>query len=340
VQPQLAAECRSRGSPELSGSIDWYAARAAGVVAYVLLTSGVVLGTALSGRARLRRWPAFAITDVHRFVAVLSGVFIAVHVLAISLDTYTPFSLVQIVVPGASSYRPLWVALGIVSAELLAAIAVTNVLRTRLPYRLWRRVHYLTFAVWAGATVHGLGAGTDAGAGWLRVLYSVSIAAVVATVAWRVAPRAGSTVRGVTAAALFGLVVVLGLGLLPHGLGATRTAKAATSPPSAFADSFSGSVQQRQGSEAALVSVVGRGSGSRPVLVRIDLVTDDGETITDTSLQVRDLTTGTVCSGTVSSAGADGFSGTCTFPGGTSRSVSGTWQISGRSVQGSLRLRA
>lgn len=175
--------------------IDWYAARAAGVVAYALLTSGVLLGVLLGGRARLRRWPAFAVTDVHRFVALLAGAFVALHVAAVLLDGYVHFSLAQALLPGASSYRPFWTALGTVALELLTAIGISNLLRKRLGHSRWRRIHYLTFAVWAGATAHGVGAGTDVGAEWLRLLYVVSVGGVAAAVAWRVGRAAAAPVR-------------------------------------------------------------------------------------------------------------------------------------------------
>jgi sulfoxide reductase heme-binding subunit YedZ len=166
--------------------IDWSAARAAGVVAYALLTSGVLLGVLLAGRARLPRWPAFAVTDVHRFVSILTGVFVAIHVYALLLDKYAHVSVVTLMVPGASSYRPFWLALGTIALELLLAVALSNVLRKRLGHVRWRRVHYLTFGVWIAATAHGIGAGTDASAGWLRVLYLVSIGSVALATVWRV----------------------------------------------------------------------------------------------------------------------------------------------------------
>jgi sulfoxide reductase heme-binding subunit YedZ len=323
--------------------VDWYAARAAGVLAYVLLTGGVLLGTLLSGRVRVPRWPAFAVTDVHRFVGLLVGVFVSVHVLAIGLDTYVHFSLAQLVVPGASTYRPVWVALGIVAAELLVAIAVTNLLRKRIGFRRWRRVHYLTFVVWAGSTAHGIGAGTDSNTPWLRFLYVVSIAAVLGAVVWRVARSrlpAGSLAAPGAAAVLFGFALVLGFGKLPSGIGSTQAARAATSLPGRVSDSFTGSVERQQGAGGALVSVVGNGSGRRRLLVRIDLVTPDGEQITDTSLQVKDVASGALCTGTVTRVGGTGFAGTCSFPGGRVRAVSGSWSVSGSGVSGSLRLSA
>ncbi len=164
---------------------DWYAARAAGVVAYALLTGGVLLGALLAGRARLPRWPAFAVTDVHRFVALLTGAFVVLHVYTLLLDRYVHTSLVAVLVPGLSTYRSFWVALGTVALELLAVVGVSNLLRKRLGHTRWRRIHYLTFAVWAAATAHGIGAGTDAGAGWLRLVYVVSVGSVAAAVAWR-----------------------------------------------------------------------------------------------------------------------------------------------------------
>lgn len=177
--------------------IDWYTARAAGVVAYALLTGGVLLGVLLAGRARLPRWPAFAVTDVHRFVALLTGAFVVLHVYTLLLDRYVRTSLVAVLVPGAGTYRPFWVALGTVALELLAAVGVSNLLRKRLGQARWRRIHYLTFAVWAAATAHGIGAGTDAGAEWLRLLYVVSVGGVAAAVAWRsVRPSPASARRG------------------------------------------------------------------------------------------------------------------------------------------------
>ena len=133
----------------------WYTARAGGMLTFALLTASVVLGLALSGRARLKHWPRFAVEDVHRFAGLLAGTFVGIHVLALLLDTYVPFSLAQILVPGTASYRPLETALGVVSLELLAALAVANRYRKRLPYSFWRHAHYLEFAVWALALVHG-----------------------------------------------------------------------------------------------------------------------------------------------------------------------------------------
>jgi sulfoxide reductase heme-binding subunit YedZ len=167
-----------------SSPVAWYAARAAGVVAYLLLTVVVLVGLTLSGRRRLA-WPRFAVEDVHRFGGLLVGVFVWIHVLAVALDTYTPFSLADLIVPFRADYRPLWTAVGVVAAELLLALALTNSLRRRIPHGLWRTLHRLNLVVWLGASAHGLGSGTDRATAWLLTLYLLSIASVAAATAVR-----------------------------------------------------------------------------------------------------------------------------------------------------------
>ena len=172
----------------------WYAARSAGIVAYLLLSGSVVLGLLMSTRADLG-WPRFAVEEVHRFAARLTGVFIAIHGGALLLDQVVPFSLRQELVPFTASYRPFGVALGVVSAELLAAIGITNLLRNRLPHSAWRRVHTLTIAVWLGTTVHLLLVGTDRADPWLLGLCAAGATAVLLALAPRLA-RAGAARAG------------------------------------------------------------------------------------------------------------------------------------------------
>jgi predicted ferric reductase len=172
----------------MNGAV-WYAARSAGIVAYLLLTSSVVLGLLMSTRANLG-WPRFAVEEVHRFIARLTGVFIVIHGGALLLDQVVPFSLRQEVIPFTSTYRPFGVALGIVSAELLAAIGITNALRTQLPHRVWRRVHTLSIVVWVGTAAHLLLVGTDRSDPWLLGILAASVTAVGLALAPRLARTA------------------------------------------------------------------------------------------------------------------------------------------------------
>jgi sulfoxide reductase heme-binding subunit YedZ len=155
----------------------WYAARAGGIVAFCLLSASVALGFLLAGRARFA-WPRFAVEELHRTLSLLTGTFVVVHGGALLLDRVVPFSLGQELVPFTAGYRPFGVGLGVVSAELLAAVAATNALRRRIPHRVWRRAHYLTIPVWVGATAHVLLVGTDRGEGWLLTLVGLAVGSV------------------------------------------------------------------------------------------------------------------------------------------------------------------
>jgi sulfoxide reductase heme-binding subunit YedZ len=206
----------------VGSTFTWYVVRAGGLVAFGLLTVTTVLGLLLSGRARLPDWPRFALEDVHRFAGLATGIFVGVHGLGLLVDDYLPFSLGQLLVPGAAPYRPLATALGVVAAELLLALALTNRFRDRLSYGFWRRAHYANFAVWALALVHGVTAGTDSRTAWALGLYAVAGATVSGLTVWRVlrarglAPLMIRLWPGTAAVVTAELIVALALGPLGH----------------------------------------------------------------------------------------------------------------------------
>ena len=152
----------------------WYIARSSGIVAYLLISSSVVVGALMAARVKFT-WPRFVVEDVHRFLA---GVFIVVHGGALVLDSVGPIPLKQELVPFSSSYRPFAVGLGVLAVEIMAAVGVTNYFRSRLPHRLWRRAHYLTLAVWGLATMHGFLAGTDRFDPWFAGIAAATVASV------------------------------------------------------------------------------------------------------------------------------------------------------------------
>ncbi|MDQ2983580.1 MAG: ferric reductase-like transmembrane domain-containing protein [Actinomycetota bacterium] len=168
-----------------STAVTWYVARAGGLLAFALLTATTCLGLTLSGHAKLRYWPRFAVEDVHRFAGLLTGTFVVIHGGALLLDGFVPISLSDLLVPGTAPYRPFATAAGVVAAELLAALALTNHYKARLSYRFWRRAHYLNFAVWILALVHGITSGTDSGTPWAIALYLTSLGAVAGLTGWR-----------------------------------------------------------------------------------------------------------------------------------------------------------
>src|SRR5947207_5931875 len=164
------------------------------------------------------RWPRFAIDSIHRDLSLLVLVVLAIHIVTSVLDGFAPITLLDGVLPFLSAYRPLWLGLGTLAFDLLLAIAITSVIRRRLGYRAWRAVHWLAYASWPVAVLHGLGTGTDAKFGWMLALTFTCIALVLAAALVRVVAgtEPGSGWR--TAALAAPIAVPIGLvAWLPHG---------------------------------------------------------------------------------------------------------------------------
>ena len=191
LRPRRLLVARPGGThPEervVNSQLWWYTARSAGVVSWVLLAASVILGLALSTRALGRRARPNWLLDLHRFLGGAAVVFVGVHVVSIMFDSYVHFGLVEVLVPFTGSWHPAAVAWGIVGMYLLLAVEVTSLLRKRLSRRAWRLTHFLSFPLFAVATVHMLAAGTDRRAFLLRAVLAVATLAIAALTAVRVA---------------------------------------------------------------------------------------------------------------------------------------------------------
>lgn len=156
-------------------SVTWNIARAGGFTAYILLTLAVLAGLALSTQFQSpARWPRLLNNELHNFLTLLSTIFLGVHVLAVWVDPFTNFGWNEMLIPFASHYRPFWMALGIVALYLGLAIGLSTWIRPRLGYKWWRRLHILTLGIFALATIHGLGTGSDTQTPWALGMYIAS----------------------------------------------------------------------------------------------------------------------------------------------------------------------
>jgi sulfoxide reductase heme-binding subunit YedZ len=164
----------------------WYATRATGLVTLLMLTASVLLGLLVAGRFSSQRWPRFLTQGLHRNISLLVLVFLVLHVGTTVLDSYTSIPLSAAFVPFASAYKTDWLSLGAVALDLLVALVVTSLVRDRLGYRTWRRLHWLAYACWPVAVAHGLGIGTDRSVTWVIALTLGCVGCVGAAAAWRI----------------------------------------------------------------------------------------------------------------------------------------------------------
>jgi sulfoxide reductase heme-binding subunit YedZ len=175
----------------------WYLMRGSGMMSLVLLTATMAAGIAGIRRWSSDGWPRAVVAFLHRNIALLAVVFLAVHIVTAMLDTYVSIGWLAAVVPFTSHWKSLWVGLGTLAVDSMVALVATSLIRGRISHRTWRSVHWVAYACWPLALVHGFGSGTDSSTGWARVVYVACIVAVAAAVAWRLLPRRPQVVPAV-----------------------------------------------------------------------------------------------------------------------------------------------
>jgi methionine sulfoxide reductase heme-binding subunit len=251
----------------------WYLTRGTGTVTLVLLTLSLALGIANVRRVRTDTVPRFVFDAVHRSVSLLALAFLAVHIATSVLDPFAPIRLLDAVVPFVSSYRPIWLGLGAVASDVLIALVVTSLLRRRFGYRTWRVTHWLAYACWPIALVHGLGTGSDARTNWMLLLTAGCVLVVLVAV-WIRAAAGWPDHSGIRASAVLASIAApLALVVwLPNGPLAAGWSKRAGTPPSllvktspaASSSASSGASTSGAGSSASGASSSGGGSSTGP----------------------------------------------------------------------------
>jgi DMSO/TMAO reductase YedYZ heme-binding membrane subunit len=155
-------EARLMGLP-LTGETPafWYMARSGGIVAYLLLWLSTVWGLTLSTKITDGLVPAPIAYGLHEFLSIGTVIFALLHAAVLLGDTYIEFTIIHLAIPFIAPYEPFWTGLGIIGLYLTAALTVSFYLRKQIGQKMWRVLHYLTFAAYGLALVHGLMAGTD-----------------------------------------------------------------------------------------------------------------------------------------------------------------------------------
>ncbi|MEO8475834.1 MAG: ferric reductase-like transmembrane domain-containing protein [Actinomycetota bacterium] len=225
----------------------WFLTRGTGAVSLLLLTGVVVLGITGSVGWASSRWPRFITQGLHRNLSLMAVAFLGVHVATAVFDSYAPIRWADALLPFTSAYRPVWLGLGAVGFDLLVALVITSLVRVRLGYRSWKAIHWLAYACWPVALLHGLGTGSDTSAAWMLLLDAGCLASVVGAVWWRAysvqppqaLPRLAAF--GATATGTFGVAVWLLAGPLAPGW-ANAAGTPAHTPPAARVQSASTSL--------------------------------------------------------------------------------------------------
>jgi len=217
----------------------WYTTRASGIVSLVLFTAVVVLGILVSIQWTNERWSSYLLQAMHRYISLLALVFLGLHIITAVIDPFAHLSVTDALVPFTSSYRPFWLGLGVVAVDIFIAVAVTSLLRVRIGFRLWRVVHWLAYASWPIALVHGMGTGTDTRTFWGLGVDAICVSTVLVAVGIRIVNRSHRSFPGAIFVPVVGIAAVwLGVWAVTGPLDA-GWARAAGTPASLLASSTS-----------------------------------------------------------------------------------------------------
>lgn len=168
----------------------WYITRAAGWIAYFLLWFSMVWGLVIPTKFFEKFLSPTFVVDFHEYLSLLSLGFIALHVSVLLIDQYLPFTLSQILVPFMSTYRPLWVGLGIIGFYLSALVTITFYLRKKIGQKRFKAIHTLSLAAYLGVILHAFFAGSDSSLAVAQLIYlSTFLVVVFLTAYWLVSGR-------------------------------------------------------------------------------------------------------------------------------------------------------
>ncbi|MGZ3285696.1 MAG: hypothetical protein ACXVHB_32040 [Solirubrobacteraceae bacterium] len=180
----------------------WFASRAFGIVAMLLLGVSVAVGLAMSGRLAHRPGLPAKLKHFHESATLVTLGLIVAHGGLLLFDSYLRPGLAGITLPFALSYRPLFTGVGIIAGWLAAILGLSFYARKRIGVKTWRFMHRFTIVVYLLALVHVIGSGTDARSPWMTALLTGLTAPIVFAFTYRMLPgssrRRPAAARGTT----------------------------------------------------------------------------------------------------------------------------------------------
>jgi hypothetical protein len=335
----------------MTGALTWDLARASGLVAFLLLTASVSIGIALSLGWRTTRWNRFVTNEVHRFVTLLSLLFLVLHGVAIVVDPFIKMSVTDVLIPFTTTYRPLWVGLGILGGYLVAAVYFSERVRSRIGYAWWRRFHGLAFGAFLMTLLHGIATGSDTSAPWALALYGGSALLVAVLLGLRLLPAPPARRRPLVAVLAGASLVAVVFFTVSQPLQPGWSARAGGTIPDAVTAATTTTSSGLGVTESKPLTFDGQIARSEEA-IQLTGETQDGKAAFRVQLSGNDggiggqvvLNTGTaqVCEGPVTQVGDTTIDATCSMAGGTwslriavlsasQSQISGTLEITPRS---------
>ena len=196
----LAAQILPAWLPQLSTSLlgaepkaYWFISRGSAIVGFILLWMSMALGLVITNKIA-RVWPGGPTAfELHEYVSLLGMGFVLFHGLILMGDHYINYNLAQVLLPFASqNYRPFWVGLGQLGLYTWVVVNGSFYIRRKIGTRTWRLIHFVSFATFAMAMVHGLASGSDSNTVWGMTMYWITGGSLLFLLMYRILVRGGN----------------------------------------------------------------------------------------------------------------------------------------------------
>lgn len=131
----------------------------AGLCAMVLLTVNILLGLMLSARYNpIRQWPhrRLPIFDIHNWTAYIALGLVLLHPAILLFSRTAGFGIGDILLPVQSPKQTLYNCFGACAFYCVIFVVVTSYFRSRFGSRLWKKLHYVSYAAAAFLFTHGI----------------------------------------------------------------------------------------------------------------------------------------------------------------------------------------
>ncbi|MEI7683344.1 MAG: hypothetical protein WCJ24_03555 [Candidatus Saccharibacteria bacterium] len=192
--PSVAQKLTAR----TKSSWSWYVVRGSGMIAAISLVILMISGMGLITGYTFRFLEPLTAWASHRALGIVFGVSALMHIVGLLFDHFVPFSIMQLLVPWLSHYKPLtllgvhlgslYVAFGVLAFYGALLVVVTSLVWVEKKPALWKLIHLLSYLIIGFVFVHALYLGTDLAHGFLRWLwigFAVAIVIAIINRVWR-----------------------------------------------------------------------------------------------------------------------------------------------------------
>jgi len=168
----------------------WYLVRSSGTVAYFFLAASTIWGLVISSKFLKDVVPGQLALAMHNYLSWNAIGLTILHAVLLLFSGYMDYELVNLLIPFTGPYNPFWVGIGIIGVYLMILTTLTFYIRSRISYKAFHAVHYLTYAAFVMGLLHSWFAGTDTLA--LEMVYLATGLIVFFLTAYRVLAAWGS----------------------------------------------------------------------------------------------------------------------------------------------------